>query len=302
MDTRFYIIEDDEVIQDTLKKTIAKNHLGQVVGMAVNGAIALQELQTLQPNIVLIDLLLPNVDGISIVSRIKDKYPDMYFIMISEVTSQDMISKAYREGIEFFINKPINIIEVVSIIEKVREKLQMSHVIHSFETAFKNMNLYKNSGAPAHPTEHSVKTSIETILVQLGISGDAGTNDIVEILQYLQSRELSAGKHIYEYKMLDLYHHLLEIYQKQYGKHLNISALEQRIRRSIFKALDHLANIGLEDYGHETFAKYSSTLFEFKEVRAQMDYIRGKSYEKGKINVKKFIEGILIALKDNHNY
>ena len=116
------------------------------------------------------------------------------------------------------------------------------------------------------------------------------------------SRSETDSRPPHEYRMLDLYQFLCDHYCEQYGKTLNVSAIEQRIRRTIFKALDNIANIGLEDYGHETFIRFSGSLFEFKEVRAQMDYIRGKSYEKGKISVKKFIEGILIAVKDSQGY
>ncbi|MBC8015855.1 MAG: DNA-binding domain-containing protein, partial [Sporomusaceae bacterium] len=43
----------------------------------------------------------------------------------------------------------------------------------------------------------------------------------------------------------------------------------------------------------EIFQSYSSSLFDFKEVRQEMNSIQGKSQYRGKINVKKFIEGLL---------
>ena len=154
MNTTFYIVEDDEVIQDALLKVINQNDLGVVIGTSDNGLTAVNDLKRLQPDIVLVDLLLPKTDGISIVSQMKSLGISSYFIMISQVTSSEMISKAYQEGIEFFINKPINLIEVIAIINKVKEKISMSQVIQSFENDMRTMDLYKK------PQQASLKPEI----------------------------------------------------------------------------------------------------------------------------------------------
>jgi two-component system response regulator YcbB len=55
-----------------------------------------------------------------------------------------------------------------------------------------------------------------------------------------------------------------------------------------------MANLGIEDYLNETFTRYSNRLYDFQEVRAEMDYIRGKSKTPGRISVRKFIDGLMI--------
>ena len=45
---------------------------------------------------------------------------------------------------------------------------------------------------------------------------------------------------------------------------------------------------------NETFERYSGSLFPFEEIRAEMDFIRGKRERGGKINIKKFIDGLMI--------
>ena len=298
MNLNFYIIEDDEVIQSILKKIIVNNNLGDIIGITDNGETAVKELRQMNPDIVLVDLLLPKKDGISIVSEVKSHNKNMKFIMISEVTSSDMIAKAYQEGIEFFINKPINIIEVISVIKKVNEKLEMAQVISSFENAFSSMKRYKSDDAEVNQTV-GLNQSIDKLFLQLGISGDKGSADIIEIIYFLNKQKEIQGSPFSNYKMSDLYKYLVKKYEETSGKTPNNSAIEQRIRRTVFRALENISNMGIEDYGNEVFTRYSNTLFEFKEVRTQMDFIRGKSYEKGKISVRKFIEGI-IALSKQH--
>ncbi len=70
--------------------------------------------------------------------------------------------------------------------------------------------------------------------------------------------------------------------------------MEQRIRRAINKGLVNLANLGIEDYMNENFIRFSSTLYDFENVKAEMDYIRGKRNGGGKISVRKFIDNLLL--------
>jgi two-component system response regulator YcbB len=71
-----------------------------------------------------------------------------------------------------------------------------------------------------------------------------------------------------------------------------------RIRRAITKALQNIASMGTENYDSEQFLRYAPILFDFKEIKKEMDYVRGKSKKGGKINIKKFIEGSILLCKE----
>jgi two-component system response regulator YcbB len=94
------------------------------------------------------------------------------------------------------------------------------------------------------------------------------------------------------------------LYARVAGKHagqgqwVHAASVEQRVRRAIGKALNNTANLGLEDYNNEFFAAFGSSFFDFTEVRQQMNYLRGNSGNQGKINVKKFIEGLMMHSQD----
>ncbi|WP_432408446.1 response regulator [Wukongibacter sp. M2B1] len=298
MSIDFYIIEDDKVVQNILNRIIVKNNLGDIVGSSNNGMKAIDDIKRFNPHIVLIDLLLPKIDGIKIVSAIKEAGCKVHFIMISQVTSKEMIAKAYNEGIEFFINKPINVIEVISVIDKVKEKIRMSEVIQSFENAIKGIQSLSEYTSNRTSKKYGYKDRIEKVLAQLGILGEAGTNDIVEIILWLIEQDEDTEKSIRKYKLSGLFKHLNDRYNKEYNISSNVAAIEQRVRRAISKALKNVANLGVEDYGNEVFIKYSSSLFDFREVRKQMDFARGKSNFQGKISVKKFIEGIIVTIRN----
>ncbi len=295
MDSRFYVVDDDLSIQRILESIIEKHELGEMIGSANNGKTAIEEIQVLQPDIVLVDLLMPQVDGIGVVSTLKEAGCRSSFVMISQVDSQDMIAGAYQKGIEFFINKPINVVEVVAVIKNVIEKHQLTHMLYSFESAIQTVRGADPATAPLERFADT-RTDIRKILANLGISGEAGCQDLIEMV-CLMAEEKNYIHNPAGLKMAHAYD-LLQKHYKESGMDVNTGTIEQRIRRAVKNALKNLANRGLEDYYDDTFVRYSTILFDFGEVRREMGYLKSQSVHSGKISVRKFIEGIQILLTD----
>ncbi len=71
--------------------------------------------------------------------------------------------------------------------------------------------------------------------------------------------------------------------------------MKQRMRRSLQSAIRNLATMGIEDYMNDDFVSYSGSFFDFEEVKAEMDYIRGGiRTNSGRVNVYKFIEALIV--------
>lgn len=291
MKADFYIVDDDRTVRKILAKIIADHELGQVAGEAEDGLLARREIASLRPDIVLIDLLLPGVDGITLVDSLKDDCPQTCFVMLSQVADKEMVAKAYQAGVDFFINKPINVIEVVAVIGQVHERMKMRSIIQSLKAAIGGIEAPE--APPSQPTEEFLRKRLKSTLAKLGILGENGSEDIVEMCLMMHSR---AGGPEGPKKMGDHYALLAKRYAEEQGLAINAASLEQRIRRAIFKALNNTANLGLEDYGNEFFVAFSSSFFEFTEVRRQMNFLRGVSEAQGKISAKKFMEGLLMQM------
>jgi len=293
MKPSFYIIDDDPGIRRILSNIIDNYRLGYVVGEAEYGNKAIDEIEKLIPDIVLVDLLLPSVDGIEIVKYIKDKDIKTQFIMISEVTSKDMIGDAYKSGIEYFINKPINVIEVVSIIEKAIETLNYKKALSLIGKTLEKNNYRMFSSDTSNVRQSNVKEEIIKVFSDIGILGESGSNDLMNIIEMIVNERKELGVKFHMYKVSDLYKKLNRKYKNEKKSVVSIKAIEQRVRRVIQSSLENIASLGIEDYGNAKFEKYSTSLFDFTEVKRQMDYMRKKSQYKGKINVKKFVEGLV---------
>jgi len=279
---KIFIIDDDIAIVKMLENIIEDYDLGKVCGFSLDGN-CVEEITSLLPDIVLIDLLLPKKDGIAVVEELLKIDKDLKFIMISQVSSKNMISTAYTAGIDFFINKPINAIEVRTVIQKVSEKINYKETLQNIKNIFSFENGLINPNSSENLQNTKIK-KIQFILNKLGMTGEKGESDIINVCKYLIANNLNMS----------------ELNINEVGNYLNTNpkSMDQRMRRAISKGLSNISHLGIEDYMNEVFIMYSSSLFNFEEVKNEMDCIRGKRNSPGKINIRKFIDGLIININN----
>lgn len=270
---KIFIVDDNENVIRILEQIIMDKELGEVIGTAEDGIVASGEIDNLNPDIVLVDLLMPGLDGINLVKELKKIRPNIHFIMISQVTSKDMVSKAYDVGIEYFINKPIDAIEVQAIIRKVIEKIEMNEKLRQIESLF-------SGGANKGPrkTKDNV-TEVKRVMQRVGILGETGSQDIINVVKYL----MDINKNMSDLTVQEVCSNFTQ----------HPKTMEQRIRRTAATGLINLASLGVEDYMNEIFTEYSNSLYSFEQVKVEMDYIRDEGDNRGAVNIKKFIDGLL---------
>lgn len=271
---KILIVEDDNNIIRILEKIIRDRELGTLLGHANNGVDGLDQIQLKKPDIVLVDLLMPGKDGISLVRETREIYPEIQFIMISQVSCKDMIGKSYQNGVEYFVSKPINAIEIESVIHKVKDKINMEKKLNKIQ------NLFKGDSKEHKIEKNSDKIErIKKVMQKIGIIGEVGSQDIINITEYLIDKNQS----ILDYTVKQLCSKFTD----------QSKTMEQRIRRTANVGMRNLANLGIEDYMNEIYSEYCNSLYSFEQIKIEMDYIRGKSKKRGKVNLKKFIDGIV---------
>lgn len=280
-----------------LKKIITDGDLGVVVGEAESGVSCFSAVLTMHPDVVLIDLLMPEIDGIETIELLRQKGFQGQFIMISQVENKEMVAEAYEKGVEFFIHKPINRVEVQSILKKIAEQYRMKDSLIAIQASLSSIGLAKTV-----EKKKSVKEIVLSILNDMGIIGETGTDDIISIIEYLMSQEekvaqLPVLKDLYEAVASRIETATEEAIKKE-GK-----AMEQRIRRTLLTAIHNLASLGSIDYTNPEFEYYAPRYFDFQEVRNQMVDIReGKSENtKVKVNSKKFLQVLYLETLEKHN-
>jgi two-component system response regulator YcbB len=191
-----------------------------------------------------------------------------------------MITEAYESGIEFYINKPINVIEVVSVTKRVIESQRNRRMLAQIGNTL-NQNVQQPYMAS------SSKEKIESILAEPGIASEKGAEDLVSMIL--------EAKNTKRFQMSELYSTI----NKMNSNKVSEKAIEQRTRRMIHTSLVNIATVGIEDFGNYRFEKYASTIFSFPEVKKMMDAIRQNKPLKATINIKQFISGIVVLLERN---
>jgi len=293
MEATFMIIDDDIAIGKILEQTIKKNQFGRVLSILTTGKNAKDTIIKLNPDIILIDLLLPEVDGIEIVKRAMDSGYQGKFIMISQVEEQEMISNAYKSGILFYINKPINMIETISVISNVKKQVELEQSISVIKNIIFPETIQKTEEVKKE-VQQSISEKLLQIFSDIDIVGTSGADELkLVILRIIDKKEMHPSK---PYQLKEIY---MEVAKELYGNMLatiNCKSMEQRIRRTIGKSMNAVANLGLENLNNNIYMKYSSSLFEIKQIKQEMEHLKDLSVEQGKINTKKFIEGILVKV------
>ena len=115
VEVKILIVDDEADICYFLSHSLAKRSFITSFALTLKDAEA--KLQTDKPSILLLDNHLPDGLGINFVSKIKSKYPDLKIVMITAHDTPQDRSKAYSNGVNFFLSKPFTITEVNRVID-----------------------------------------------------------------------------------------------------------------------------------------------------------------------------------------
>lgn len=294
---RFFLADDDASIRAMLTDIIEEEQLGTIEGEANDGIEVTDPLLNAKNiDILIIDLLMPKRDGIETIRQIGPAFQGKV-VMISQVEIKELIGEAYSLGIEYYITKPINRLEVINVLTKVKERILLEHSIQNIQQSLNLLNK-TTFGVPASRSAHQrvnkISDSAKYILLDLGILSEGGHKDLLDILEVLQAHELEGHSEIPPLK--DLFE---EVASKRLGSldceqiTKEAKASEQRVRRAIHQSLTHIASLGVDDFSNPTFEHYASAYFDFPQVRMKMLELQGKQPEvsgHARINIKKFIQ------------
>ena len=114
---RILIVDDAAFMRMMIKDILVKNGF-EIVGEAADGAQAVQLFQDTQPDLVTMDITMPEMDGITALKEIKKVNPQAKVIMCSAMGQQAMVIDAIQAGAKDFIVKPFQADRVLEAINK----------------------------------------------------------------------------------------------------------------------------------------------------------------------------------------
>jgi two-component system chemotaxis response regulator CheY len=111
------LIVDDAVFMRTVLKKMLEEADYDIVGEASNGVEAIAKAKALQPDIVTLDITMPEMDGVTALPKIMEVSPDSRVIMCSAMGQQPMVLDSIKNGAKDFIVKPFQKARVLQAIE-----------------------------------------------------------------------------------------------------------------------------------------------------------------------------------------
>lgn len=133
------IIDDEPIIVEGLTKSIHWDRKGCiVVGTAYSGETGLMLIQKEQPDIVISDIRMPRMDGLTMIASVKSQYPDTQITILTGFRDFDYAQKAIRLGVSRFLLKPSRMDEIEEALNSMLFRLDELH------TGFKRSHIRLN--------------------------------------------------------------------------------------------------------------------------------------------------------------
>lgn len=156
------IADDNEILLDLLEEIIKSDEELNVVGKARNGEEAYGIIKSKEPDVVLLDIVMPKMDGLCVMNKVKKdttikKQPA--FIMISAIGQESITEDAFEMGANYYIMKPFDNEVIINRIKRTRDK-KMAH-----RSAEKYIPLEK----PGEVRERNLEADVTNIIHEIGV-------------------------------------------------------------------------------------------------------------------------------------
>jgi two-component system chemotaxis response regulator CheY len=116
---RVLIVDDAAFMRFTIKAMLEKNGNYEVVGEAENGQIGVEKYKELMPDVVTMDITMPELDGIGAVKKIKSLNPKANVLMVSAMGQEKLVKDSIIAGAKGFIVKPFKEDKLIEALEKL---------------------------------------------------------------------------------------------------------------------------------------------------------------------------------------
>jgi len=179
------IADDNEVMRDLLEEMVTSDDELHLIGMAKDGEEACHLIREKEPDVVLLDIIMPKLDGLAVLDRIRADHTlknRPTFLMISGISNEKITEDAFERGADYYIMKPFDNDMVINRIKKAKT---------AKTGKIKTLNRRKNKvrkeiGRPVEMEKKSEKYSLQTL-----------EEDVTEIIH-----EVGVPAHIKGYQYL----------------------------------------------------------------------------------------------------
>lgn len=176
MNSRILVVDDEKLVAWSLEQALSEE--GFRVKCAASGAEARALFLEFSPHVVLLDIRLPDADGLELLKEFKAQDKEVVIIMITAFADADSAVKALKDGADDFIGKPFDIENIKHVVSKALEKKQLESQVDFFKKQIRRQYSHDQliGNAPAMIEVFKlIKVCAESDVKCVLILGESGT-------------------------------------------------------------------------------------------------------------------------------
>ena len=136
---KILIVDDMRIVRECIKMIIEKNSDFEVVGCACNGLEAIEMCEKYKPDVILMDVIMPKLNGIEAIIKIKKENKKVKILVLSSIGDEVNIIKSIKNGADGYVLKDIGVEELILSIQCINKGLSFVH-----KNAY-NVNILNNT-------------------------------------------------------------------------------------------------------------------------------------------------------------
>ena len=198
------VAEDQELVRKSLEIILGNQDTIELIGAVSNGQEVIRFIRESLPDIIIMDIRMPKMDGVTCTRIIKDQYPQLKIIILTTFDDDEYIFKALRDGASGYLLKGISVDELITAIHKVYKGSAMinediaSKVVNLFADIAKSklyIEVNELGKKDINTTEKKIITLVsqglsnKEIAVELSLSEGTVRNYLSNILEKLNLRD-----------------------------------------------------------------------------------------------------------------
>jgi DNA-binding NarL/FixJ family response regulator len=218
------IADDQQLIRQSLQMVLEQKEGLSVVDSVSNGYLVLQSVKNNRPDVILMDIRMPNMDGVQCTKQIKEKYPDIKIIILTTFDDDEYVFNALKYGASGYLLKGISMDYLVQAIHTVYEGQAMINpdITAKVVRLFSNL---ANANSRVYSTIKIDRDYIESL-------SSSDWNIIKEVEKGLSNKEIAEELNLTEGTIRNYLSNILNKLDLRDRTQLAIWAIEHRLMKS----------------------------------------------------------------------
>ncbi len=183
---RVLVVDDAVVMRKLISETLSRDGALEVTGTAANGKIALQKIPQLNPDIIILDVEMPEMDGLETLRQLRKVYPHLPVIMFSTLTRRggEAALDALSLGANDYVTKPANVGSVTESIQRLETELVAKIKAHCGRAVRGTDGIARDVPPAQQPVAHDASKAGPIQIVCVG-SSTGGPNALGKVFAEL---------------------------------------------------------------------------------------------------------------------